>query len=194
MIFVVTRDLIASNKPDAYKVIKHIESAEHSSTAGPHVQFSEFRVPGHRLLAAPGAAAAVINRAFTSSAALVGAMSTGIMAATFEAALDFAKTDARGGAQALRSRPTVSGLLIDIKMRTDGARFLTWKAASALDNGKGGELALEAKLFYSDLAVTVVVDAMTVVGVLVAPKCIRNDADRCQNLLQRGQPVSQIGE
>ncbi|KAE8441060.1 hypothetical protein EG329_005922 [Mollisiaceae sp. DMI_Dod_QoI] len=165
MILLVTRDLIASNGPDAYKVLKHVESTGHSSTAGPHVKFTEFRVPGYRLLAEPGQAAAVITRAFTSSGALVGAMSTGIMAATFEAALEFAKTDARGGAQSLLARPTVSDLLMDIKMRTDAARFLTWKAASALDNGKGGELALEAKLFCSDLAVKVVVDAMTVVGV-----------------------------
>lgn len=96
---------------------------------------------------------------------MVGAMSTGIMAATFEAALEFAKTDTRGGAQTLLARPSVSDILMDIKMRTDAARFLTWKAASALDNGKGGELALEAKIFCSDLAVKVVVDAMTVVGV-----------------------------
>jgi alkylation response protein AidB-like acyl-CoA dehydrogenase len=165
MILLVTRDQIASNKPDAYQVLKHIESTGYSATAGPHVKFTEFRVPGHRLLAPPGQAGAVITRAFASGGAMVGAMSTGIMAATFEAALEFAKTDSRGGAQSLLARPSVSDILMDIKMRTDAARFLTWKAASALDNGKGQELALEAKLFCSDLAVKVVVDAMTVVGV-----------------------------
>lgn len=165
MILLVTRDQIASNSPDAYQVLKHVESTGHSATAGPHVKFTDFRVSGHRLLAAPGQAAAVIIRAFTSSGALVGAMATGIMAATFEATLKFAKKDSRGGAQSLLARPSVSDILMDIKMRTDAARFLTWKAASALDNGKGGELALEAKLYCSDLAVKVVVDAMTVVGV-----------------------------
>jgi len=165
MILLVTRDQIAKNKSDAYKVLKHIESMGHSSTAGPHVKFTEFRVPGYRLLGQQGQAAAIVKRAFTSSAALAGAMATGVMAATFEATLDFAKRDSRGGATSLLARPTVSDLLMDIKMRTDAARFLTWKAASALDCGKGAELALEAKIYCSDLAVNVVADAMKVVGV-----------------------------
>lgn len=165
MILLVTRDQIAKNKPEAYKVIKHIESMGHSSTSGPHVKFTDFRVPGHRLLGKQGQAGAIITRAFTSSAALAGAMATGVMAATFEAALDFAKKDSRGGATSLLARPTVSDLLMDIKMRTDAARFFTWKAANALDTGKGGELALEAKIYCTDLALNVVSDAMKVVGV-----------------------------
>lgn len=165
MILLVTRDQIAKNKPDAYKVLKHIESTGHSSTAGPHVRFTEFRVPAHRLLGEIGQAGAIITRAFSSSAALAGAMATGVMAATFEAALDFAKKDSRGGATSLLARPTVSDLLMDIKMRTDASRFLVWKAANALEQGKGIELALEAKIFCSDQAVNVVVDAMKVVGV-----------------------------
>jgi alkylation response protein AidB-like acyl-CoA dehydrogenase len=48
-------------------------------------------------------------------------------------------------------------------MRTDTARFLTWKAAIAYDNGHG--LCLEAKIYCSDLAVKSVVDAMSALGV-----------------------------
>ncbi len=164
MILLVTRDIVENNHTSAYQVLKHIETPGHSSTAGPHVKFTDFRVPNHHLLAAPGKGAEIVTQCFTATAALVGAMSVGIMAAAFEAALKFAKSDTRGGAEPIIGRQSVSDLLMEVKMRTDAARFLTWKAANALDNGKGGELALEAKIFCSDLAVKAVVDAMSAVG------------------------------
>ncbi|KAH7360890.1 acyl-CoA dehydrogenase domain-containing protein [Rhexocercosporidium sp. MPI-PUGE-AT-0058] len=165
MILLIPRDIVAKNKPEAYQVLNHIESSGFSATAGPHIRFTDFRVPGANLLAAPGTAGAVITRAFGSSAALVGAMATGIMAAAFEAALTFAKSDSRGGAQALLARQSVSDILMNVKMRTDAARAMTWVAASAWDNGRGGELALETKIYCSELAVQVVTDAMLAVGV-----------------------------
>lgn len=164
MILLVTRDIVEKNPPKAYDVLDHMELPGHTSTAGPHIRFTEFRVPGHNLLAAPGKGASVVLQCFTATAALVGAMATGIMAAAFESALKFAKSDTRGGAQPIINHQSVSDLLIDIKMKTDTSRFLTWKAAHALDNGLGGELALEAKIYCSDSAVKAVVDAMSAIG------------------------------
>jgi nitroalkane oxidase len=92
-------------------------------------------------------------------------LATGIMAATFEAALDFAKRDDRGGAKGLLGRQSVADLLMDVKMRTDAARSLTWKACHALESGLGPELALESKIFCTEMAVRAVTDAMMAVGV-----------------------------
>jgi alkylation response protein AidB-like acyl-CoA dehydrogenase len=91
-------------------------------------------------------------------------MSVGLMAAAFESALDFAKTDSRGGAEPILYRQSVTDILMDVKMKIDAARFLTWKACHALENGHGGELALEAKIYCSDLAVKAVSDCMSAVG------------------------------
>lgn len=164
MILLITQEIIKSNQTDAYRVLKHLELPGKSSTNGPHIRFTEFRVPDRNMLAAPGKGAAIVTLSFTSSAALVGAMSVGIMSGAFEAALEFARNDARGGKEGLLGRQSVSDLLMDVKMRTDASRFLTWKACNALDNGLGGELALEAKIFCSDMAVKAVVDAMSAVG------------------------------
>jgi alkylation response protein AidB-like acyl-CoA dehydrogenase len=164
MILLVTRDVVAKNDPKAYDVLDHMELPGHTSTAGPHIRFTDFRVPDHNLLAAPGKGAPVVLQCFTATAALVGAMATGIMAGTFESALKFAKSDTRGGAQTIINHQSVADLLIDVKMKTDASRFLTWKAAHALDNGLGGELALEAKIYCSDSAVKAVVDAMSAIG------------------------------
>jgi alkylation response protein AidB-like acyl-CoA dehydrogenase len=94
-------------------------------------------------------------------------MPVGIMAAASDTALRFVKTDTRGGSRPTLGRQGVSDLLMDVKMRTDAARFLTWKAANTRDNRQGGKLALEAKILCSDMAVKAVVDAMSGVGTWV---------------------------
>lgn len=165
----ITPDLIAQNDPGAYKVLSDPELAGHAASSGPHSRFTNFRVPAANLLAAPGSGAALVEQTFASSAAIVGAMSVGIMRATFEAAAAFAKTDTRGGTVPILARQSVADIMIDIKIRTEASRLLTWKALHCLENGPGGyksrlELALEAKVFCSDNAVKCVVDAMKVVG------------------------------
>jgi alkylation response protein AidB-like acyl-CoA dehydrogenase len=77
MILLVTREIIAKNAPSAYEVLSYVETAGHSSTTGPHIRFTEFRVPGHNLLAEPGKGAAVVLQCFTATAALVGTYSRG---------------------------------------------------------------------------------------------------------------------
>ncbi|KAI4157888.1 MAG: hypothetical protein LQ342_007923 [Letrouitia transgressa] len=169
MILLVTRELIEANESDAFTVVKHLETPGHTACSGPHVKFSNLRVPESHVLAAPGSSKALqlIQAAFTSSAVIVGAMSVGVMRAAFDCAFDFAKTHDAGGTVKLMERQSVADLLIDIKMRVEAARVLTWKAAHALDNGtKGGpELAYEAKIWCSEAAVKSCTDAMKVVGI-----------------------------
>lgn len=99
------------------------------------------------------------------TAALVGAMAVGIMRKTFDSALDFAKAKECGGTVKLLERQSVADVLIDIKMRTEAARYLTWKAAQSVELGSGyGELAFEAKIWCSEAAVRSVTDAMRAVG------------------------------
>lgn len=129
------------------------------------MKFTNLRVPASNLLAAPGQGAAVIEKAFTLSAALVGAISVGVMRRTFGLALEFAKKDTRNGKVPVIERQSVADLLIDIKMRCEASRALTWKACVGLEkNENAAELAYETKIFCSDGAVKCVVDAMNLVG------------------------------
>lgn len=57
-------------------------------------------------------------------APLVGAMSTGIQRAIFNAALDFCKRETRGGATAIGNHQSVADLLMNIKMRTEASRYV----------------------------------------------------------------------
>lgn len=145
------------------------ELGGHIASSGPHSRFTNLRVPAENVLAPPGKGALVIEQTFGMSAAIVGAMSVSIMKAVFEAALDFAKSDTRGGATPILERQSVADVLIDIKMKIEASRLLTWKAMHCLENGPGDmsarlELALEAKIYCSDNATKCCVDAMKVVG------------------------------
>ena len=172
MVLIVTPEDIARNDPDAYTLIKHLDTAGFTAVSGPHIRLNNLRVPAANLLAPPGEGATVIEHCFDASAALVGAISVGIMRATFSAALDFTKGDSRGGSVPILARQSVADIMIDIKMRTEASRYLTWKACHCLENGPGEyedrrELVLEAKIFCSDNAVQCVVDAMKAVGMYV---------------------------
>ena len=95
-------------------------------------------------------------------------MAVGIRRATFDCAYHFARThDAGGSTASLLDRQSVADLLIDVKMRVEAARTLTWKAAHALQSRHPGaeELAFEAKIWCSEAAVRCCTDAMKVVGI-----------------------------
>ncbi|KAL1853170.1 hypothetical protein Daus18300_011909 [Diaporthe australafricana] len=170
LILLVTPDVITANEPGAYKVLDEPELSGFPSASGPHSRFTNLRVPAVNLLCPPGQGAQIVEQTFGSSAALVGAMGAGIMRATFDAALRFAKDDTRGGSGPILERQSVADLLIDIKIRAETSRLLTWKALHAIENGPGDwkarlELALEAKIYSSEAAVQSVVDAMKAVGI-----------------------------
>ncbi|KAJ9196006.1 hypothetical protein DTO164E3_6544 [Paecilomyces variotii] len=171
LILIVTREVIAQNPPTAYTILSEPELAGHVAVTNPHTRFTNFRVPESHLLCLPGTGAAVVEQAFTSSAALVGAMAVGLMRAAFEAALKFAKADSRGGANPIIYHQSVADLLMDMKMKADSTRLVTWKALHCLQSS-GPEVdfkarfegCLQAKIFGSEAAVQCVTDGMKVVG------------------------------
>lgn len=170
LILLVTRATIAANPPAAYTVLAEPELAGLGPTSGPRVRFAGLRVPAADLLCAPGTGAPVVEQTFGSSAALVAAMGVGVMRVAFEAAMAFARGDARRGAVGLLQRPSVADLLVDVKVRVEAARLLAWKALAGIERGPGPwaarlEVALEAKIWASEAAVRSVVDCMKAVGV-----------------------------
>lgn len=176
MLLLVTIADIKRNSPGAFKVVRHVSTAGHTACSGPHIKYTDLRVPTKNVLCAPGSGAAIVSGAFDCTAVLVGAMSVGIMRAAFDAALAFAKGDNRRGATELLTRQAVADLLSGIKMQTEACRALTWKAANCLENGPGDyssrrELALAAKIYCSDACTKVVTEAINVVGMYVSSLC-----------------------
>ena len=169
MILLVTIADIKRNAPGAFKVLRHVSTAGHTACSGPHIKYTNLRVPAKNVLCPPGTGVPIVSGAFDCTAVLVGAMSVGIMRAAFDAALAFAKGDNRRGAADLLTRQAVADLMSGIKMQTEACRALTWKAANCLENGPGDynarrELALAAKIYCSDACTKAVTEAINVVG------------------------------
>ena len=169
MILLVTIADIKRNEPGAFRVLRQVSTAGHTACSGPHVAYTNLRVPTKNILCPPGTGASIVSASFDCSAVLVGAMSVGIMRAAFDAALAFAKGDDRRGASELLTRQAVADLLSGIKMQTEACRALTWKAATCLEHGPGDynarrELALAAKVYCSDACTRAVTEAINAVG------------------------------
>ncbi|KAJ4413618.1 hypothetical protein N0V82_008440 [Gnomoniopsis sp. IMI 355080] len=170
MILLVTRKDIDASPPGAFQVLRHVNTVGLSSTSGPHIKYTNIRVPAENLLCPPGQGAQIALGTFDSSAVLVAAMSVGLMRAAFEAALDFAKRDNRRGAVPLLERQAFADLLSGMKMQIEACRALVWKAACTLPNGPGDydarrEIAISAKVYCSEAAVKAVTDAIKAVGI-----------------------------
>ncbi|KAI0156031.1 acyl-CoA dehydrogenase/oxidase [Pestalotiopsis sp. NC0098] len=169
MILIVTREDIARNDASAYECLSDPELPGFTCANGPHSRFTNLRVPAANLLCPPGTGAQCVEQTFGASAALVGAMCVGVMRSAFDAALHFCKTDTRGGTVPIIQHQSVADKLMDIKMRVEAGRLLTWKALAGIEKGPGGwdnrlETALEAKIWCSEQVTKCVVDAMGVVG------------------------------
>lgn len=169
MILAVTREIVAQNDPEAWKILSEPDLMGHTAASGPHTRYTNFKVPLDAVLFAPGKATPVIEQAFGVTAALVGAMAIGTMRTAFELALDFAKRDDRGGSVPIIHRQSPADLLINAKIKIDTSRMIVWKAVDALENGPGNaaerfETCLEAKIYPSDSAISCVWDCMQAVG------------------------------
>jgi len=167
-IIVVTRADIEANDPGSFQVLSHPQTVGHTAVNGPHIRYSNLRVPKTNLLVPPGKGADIIEMTFTASADLVAAMGVGIIRQVFDHALVWAKTERRGGHEIMLKKQSVADLLIKIKTRCEAARALTWKAACAFGKTPGlaaAELCYEAKILASESAVQCVMDGINLIGV-----------------------------
>jgi alkylation response protein AidB-like acyl-CoA dehydrogenase len=102
---------------------------------------------------------------FEATRPYVGAQAVGIARAAYEYALDYAK-ERRQFSRAIIENQSIAFKLADMKMRTDAARLLVWRAAWMAANrqpflsGEGSQ----SKLFASETAVHVTEEAIQILG------------------------------
>ena len=144
-----------------------IDTIGHRAHLVPQFGFQNVATPHHNLLGGEGSGLALTAAAFTATAALVGIFGVALMRAAFEFALNFARTEKRGGVHPIIEHQAVGYALADAKTTIEAARYLGWRACHALDTQSPAaeELAVQAKIFGSEAAVRVITDLMRVVGI-----------------------------
>jgi alkylation response protein AidB-like acyl-CoA dehydrogenase len=142
-------------------------SIGHRGHLTPRFRLDNVRVPKGNLVGAAGGGRDLVVGSFIATAAIVGIMSTAVMRAAFECALQFAKTQKRGGSVPIIEHQAVGYALADAKAKLEASRSLSWRACWAADAGSPGaaELALHAKIYCSEVAVGVITDLMRIVGI-----------------------------
>ena len=102
---------------------------------------------------------------FEASRPMVGAQAVGIARAAHEYALDYARERKQFG-RAIIENQAIAFTLADMKMRTDAARLLVWRAAWMAANRKRFESGegSQSKLFAGETAVWVTEQAIQILG------------------------------
>jgi len=160
--------IIAVERPATGFVFEHaIESVGHRAHLLPRVRFDGVVVPRGNLVGEAGGGFALTAASFTGAAALVGIFGVALMRAAFDVALQFARTERRGGIHPVIEHQAVGFALADAKTIIEATRGLTWRACRAVDEKSpaADELAIQAKIFGSEMAVRVISDLMRIVGV-----------------------------
>jgi nitroalkane oxidase len=144
-----------------------IDSVGHRAHLLPQFNLEGVSVPKDNVLGSLGGGLALTAACFTGAAALVGIFAVALMRAAFEFTLAFARTERRGGLHPIIEHQAVGYALADAKTAIEATRCLCWRACHAVDVQSPGaqELAIEAKIHGSEMAVRVLTDLMRVVGV-----------------------------
>jgi len=159
--------IVVEGPADGIVMERALESVGHRAHLTPRFKISSVRARQDNIIGGPGAGLQLVEGSFTSTAALVGVFGVALMRAAFEFALNFARTERRGGAVPIIEHQAVGYALADAKTAIEATRALSFRACHALDAQAPGafELSLQSKIFGSETAVRVITDLMRVVGI-----------------------------
>ncbi|MGV8872869.1 MAG: acyl-CoA dehydrogenase family protein [Rhodococcus sp. (in: high G+C Gram-positive bacteria)] len=154
-------------------LVGHIEVEEHYDLPGlrgcltSRIALRDVRVPRANLIGVEGQGVELTRNAFLASGASIGVFAVAAMRQAFAHALEFARTEYRGGPVAIIEHQAVSDVLADAKGRIEATRLLAWRAMDAVVGQQPNalELALHSKIFGSETGVDVINELIKVVGV-----------------------------
>jgi alkylation response protein AidB-like acyl-CoA dehydrogenase len=127
--------------------------------------FKNCQVPEENLLGKTGLGFIQAMRLFDKSRPGIGAQAVGLAQGALEAALDYAEQRVQFDQQII-NMPVIQHILADMAIQVEAARALVYAAARNVDSGVKNltESSAMAKVFASDAAMKVTVDAVQICG------------------------------
>lgn len=135
------------------------------ASATREVIFTDCKIPKENLISKEGMGFIVAMKTFDNSRPGVAAQAVGIAQGAFDVALDYSRKRVQFG-QPLSSFQAIQHILADMATQIEAARALVYASARMIDAG-GKDVAKEsamAKLYASDVAMKVAVDAVQILG------------------------------
>jgi alkylation response protein AidB-like acyl-CoA dehydrogenase len=135
------------------------------SSATRELVFKNCLVPEENLLGRPGLGFIQALRLFDRSRPGIGAQAVGLAQGALEAAVDYAEQRVQFD-QTIINMQAIQHMLADMAIQTEAARALVYAAARYVDSGAKNvsEPSAMAKVFASDTAMKVTVDAVQICG------------------------------
>lgn len=129
------------------------------------VILEDCRIPAHRVVGDPSFGNAYITESLTWTRALIGAQALGIAQGAFDQATQYTSQREQFG-QSLSRFQMIRGMVGDLATQIEAGRSLLYRGARAIDTGdiRSRALCSMAKLFCSDTAMRVSVDALQLHG------------------------------
>src|SRR5688500_11770857 len=128
------------------------------------VYLEECRIPTENLLGQEGQGLRIALAALDIGRIEIAAQGVGLAQGAYDYALNHAKARQQFG-KAIGQNQAVSFMLADMHVAVEAARFLTYNAAVAYDEGRPfAKEAAMAKLFATDAAMRITTDAVQVLG------------------------------
>ena len=127
--------------------------------------FTDCKVPKENLLGSEGMGFIIAMKTFDQSRPAVGAQAVGVAQGALEEALNYSKIRKQFGTP-ISSFQAIQHMLADMETNVEAARALVYHAARVIDSGEKHvtRLSSMAKLFASDMAMKVTVDAVQIFG------------------------------
>ncbi len=128
--------------------------------------FEDCQVPKENVLGKVGEGALILMGGLNTERTALAAMSLGLMRGAYEWALKYSKERVQFG-KPICSFQMIQSKLVDMAMKTEMSRLITYKAAAMADNGLVGEMNLTAsyaKLYTADAAMEITTEAVQVMG------------------------------
>jgi alkylation response protein AidB-like acyl-CoA dehydrogenase len=157
--------LIVDRDTPGFTVGAHEKKLGIRASSTTELHFDDCRVPKENLIRKEGMGFRVTMETLNKSRPGIGAQAVGIAQGALDQALEFATERVQFG-QPISSFQAIQHMLADMATQTEAARLLVYQAARAGDAGdaQAPKLAAMAKVFASDVAMKVSVDALQVCG------------------------------
>ncbi len=127
--------------------------------------FTDCKIPKENLLGSEGMGFIIAMKTFDQSRPAVGAQAVGVAQAALEVALEYSKVRKQFGVL-ISSFQAIQHMLADMATQIEAARALVYHTAKVIDSGEKNVAKLSAmsKLFASDVAMKVTIDAIQILG------------------------------
>ncbi|MGF7239166.1 MAG: acyl-CoA dehydrogenase family protein [Frankia sp.] len=157
--------ILLAEKGPGFEVSKDLPKLGYKGVESCELRFDDYRAPADAILGTvPGRGFSQMMAGLEVGRIQVAARALGVARAAFEDALRYAQERHSFG-KAIWEHQSIGNYLADMATRIEAARQLTLHAAERFDSGERADLeAGMAKLFASEMAATVTLDALRIHG------------------------------